>query len=375
MTAAPRLVLVTGASGFIGQHLCAALAARGDSVRALYRRSNPPPELLALAEAGAADGAAPRGGGRVQLFKADLADEALGREAVRGVDAVIHSAALASDWGRLGAFMETNYEATARLLGAARDAGCGTFVYVSSAVVHGFGPHVDTTEVGPYYALKYPYQITKRMAEDYVLARNSDGFRTTAIRPCNAYGPGDRTSTYRMYDAILDGVFGYIGAGEALTCPVYIDDLCAGVLAALDRPEAAGEAIIITDGQKVAWKDYVRAMFAAVGSLKRPTGLPKSLAFAAAWLMTLGARALRRPEAPPLTMYRVEQGSQDYHFSNGKARELLGFEPRVFYEEGLARTAKAYLEERAVASRARAGEVERPSRRGLTSTMPKGDEP
>src|SRR5208337_748703 len=107
-------------------------------------------------------------------------------------------------------------------------------------------------------------------------------------------------------------------------------------------------------------KDYVRAMFAAVGSKKKPTSLPKGLAFAAAWLMTLGARAIRRRDPPPLTMYRVEQGSRNYHFSNEKARKLLGFEPRVFYEEGLALTAKAYLEDRALAGSARArAELER----------------
>jgi nucleoside-diphosphate-sugar epimerase len=63
--------------------------------------------------------------------------------------------------------------------------------------------------------------------------------------------------------------------------------------------------------------------------------------------MTLAARTVRSSVAPPLTMYRVEQGSRDYHFSNEKARALLGFEPRVFYEEGLVRTARAYLEDRA----------------------------
>jgi nucleoside-diphosphate-sugar epimerase len=337
---APGKVLVTGASGFIGCHLCSALAARGDAVRALYRRREPPPELLALRDSGSPDR------GEVELFRADLGDGASVREAVAGVGAVIHAAALASDWGPLDRFVRENYDATVCLLEAARGSSCATFVYVSSAAVHGFGPHVDTIEDGPYYPLKYPYQITKCMTEKYVLAQNAPGFRTTAIRPCNVYGPGDRTTTYRMYDAIVDGVFGYIGSGRALTCPIYIDDLCAGVLAALDRPESGGQAILLTDGRKVAWRDYVRIMFAAVGSRKRPTSLPKALAFAAAGVMTAAARLVRSPAAPPLTMYRVEQGSTDYHFSNEKARELLGFEPRVFYEEGLVRTARAYLEDR-----------------------------
>jgi nucleoside-diphosphate-sugar epimerase len=335
---ATRKILVTGASGFIGSHLCAALAARGDLVRALYRRREAPPELRAIADSS---------GGRVELFNADLGDPSRVREAARGVDAVIHAAALASDWGSLELFIKANYDATVLLLEAAREAGAKDFVYFSSAQVHGYGNHVDTTERGPYYPLKYPYQVTKMMAEEYVLAQNSPLFRTTAIRPCNVYGPGDHTSTYQMYDAIMDGVFGYIGSGKALTCPIYIDDLCAGTLAALDAPAADGQAILLTDGMKVAWKDYARVMFDAVGSKKKPMSLPTPIAYAAAGIMTAAAQALRSPKAPPLTMYRVEQGSQNFHFSNARARELLGFEPKVFYQEGLVLTARAYLDERA----------------------------
>jgi 2-alkyl-3-oxoalkanoate reductase len=334
---ARRVVLVTGASGFIGSRLCAALTSRGDSVRALYRRSEPPAALIEIAA---------QAPGRVELFRADLGDPGRVREAVAGADAVIHSAALASDWGPLSLFIEENHEATVRLLEAARGAGASTFVFISSAVVQGFGPHVDSSEAGPYYALTHPYQISKRMAEEYVLAQNSASFRTTAIRPCNVYGPGDHTSTYRMFDAIMGGVFGYIGGGSSLTCPVYIDDLCAGILSALYRRESGGEAILLTDGAKVTWKDYVAVMYGAIGSSKRPLSLPRPLAFAGAALMTAGARALRSKAAPPLTMYRVEQASRDYHFSNAKARGLLGFEPRTFYEEGLARTARAYLADR-----------------------------
>ena len=87
-------------------------------------------------------------------------------------------------------------------------------------------------------------------------------------------------------------------------------------------------------------------MFAAVGSKKRPVSTPKSVAYAAAWLMSAAAHVVRSPSRPLLTLYPIEQASHDYHFSNAKARSLLGFEPRVFHEEGLARTAAAYLRAR-----------------------------
>jgi 2-alkyl-3-oxoalkanoate reductase len=343
--------LVTGASGFIGSRLCAVLAAKGYSVRAMYRRETPPPELSALASPAGGGAAA---GGRVELFRGDLEDEARVAEAVLGMDAVIHAAALASDWGPLELFIRQNYDATARLLEAARDAGARRFVYVSSAQVHGYGSHVDTTERGPYYPLKYPYQITKAMAEEYVLAQDSSAFGTVAIRPCNVYGPGDHTSTYPMLDAVMAGYFGYLGPGEALTCPVYIDDLCEGIAAALESAEASGEAILLTDGMKVRWKDYAAAFYEAVGSRRGPRSLPRPLAYAAAAAMTAAARAARSRKRPLLTLYVVEQGSRDFHFSNEKARSLLGFEPRVFYEEGIALTANAYIREKAGAKEERA---------------------
>lgn len=339
-----RKILVTGASGFIGSHLVESVARRGDWVRALYRREVPPGELLALSV---------KYGDSIELFRADLGDSGRVEAAVRGVDAVIHTAARASDWGSPDLFMRENYDATVNLLEASRNAGVGTFLYFSSAVVHGFGPHVDTTERGPYYPLKYPYQITKQLTEAYVLKRNSPEFRVTAIRPCNVYGPGDRTSTYAMYEAIMGGVFGYIGSGEALTCPIYIDDLCAGTLAALDSPAAAGQALLLTDGEKVSWKAYCGAMYSAVGSKKKPVSLPVGLATVSAAVLTSAARLARSKKAPALTMYRVEQASQNYHFSNAKARDLIGFTPIVFYEEGLLHTAEAFLTERGTSIPAR----------------------
>ncbi|MBN1334488.1 MAG: NAD-dependent epimerase/dehydratase family protein [Deltaproteobacteria bacterium] len=329
-----RTVLVTGASGFLGTHLARALRARGDRVRAAYRRPEPPREIAALAS------------DDFELFRVDLQDAERVAGLVDGIDAVIHAAALTSDWGPYDRFRVQNYDATVALLEAARNAGAREFVYVSSAVVNGFGVHVDSTEEGPYYPLRHPYQKTKRLAEDHVLAHDGPGFRTVAVRPGNVYGPGDHTSTYPMFTAILDGVFGYLGSGRAYTCPLYIDDLVAGVLAALDRQEVRGEPILLTDGEKVPWKDYVEAMYDAVGSNRRPLRLPTPLAWAAAVAMTTAARVARARTAPALTLYRVEQASRHYHFSNEKAQRLLDFQPRVFFREGLGLTAEAFLAER-----------------------------
>ncbi len=112
-------------------------------------------------------------------------------------------------------------------------------------------------------------------------------------------------------------------------------------------PKRGGESILLSDGAKMPWKRYVELMFAAVGSKKRPIALPVWTAWSAAGLMTFLWKLAGAEHAPPLTSYRVEQASKHYHFSNQKARKLLGFEPKVFCEEGLALTARAFLAERA----------------------------
>lgn len=324
-------MVITGASGFLGLHLCRTFAHLGYQVRAVYRRRRPPEELLGLASIG------------VELVNADLQEAGASERVCENMDIVLHCAALAYDWGPYEQFKRANIDITDDLLTASRLAGCHTFVFLSSAAVHGFGNHVDTHEEGPFFPLRYPYPMTKYTAEQHVLASDRPGFKTVAIRPCNVYGPGDQTSTYSMFAAILDGVFGYIGGGTAYTCPLYIDDFCQGVRLVVESDRLAGEPIILTDGTKVSWHAYTKAMYDAIGSAKHPFSIPKSAAFLAARIMGFGANVLHSRKAPPLTLYRVEQATSNYHFSHEKARRVLGFSPTVFYEEGLALTAEAFL--------------------------------
>jgi nucleoside-diphosphate-sugar epimerase len=326
-----KKIVITGASGFLGRHLCKQFVELGYHVRAIYRRAQAPDELMQLSTRG------------LELVNLNLQLPSAADSVCQGMDIVLHSAALAYDWGPYDLYKQANIDVTEMLLDSAERMGCQDFIFISSAAVHGFGPHEDTTEDGPFYPLHYPYPITKLIAEKSVLTRNRPGFRTVAIRPCNVYGPGDVTSTYTMYQTILSGSFGYIGSGKAYTCPIYIDDLCKGVQLVVESDKLGGEAIILSDGTKVSWRDYTKTMFEAIGSLKKPVSLPRPLAFTAAGVLTLGAYLIHSKKAPPLTKYRVEQGSTNYHFSNEKAKRVLGFSPKVFYQEGLKRTAEAFL--------------------------------
>lgn len=329
----PRRVLVTGASGFLGGWIARGLAERGYAVRALYRRPRPPAFLEALAASGA----------EVERRDLDWPEDA--RAAVRGMAAVVHAAALASDWGDAELFRRQNVGVTARMLEEARAAGCEAFVFLGSLSVHGFGPHVQTTEEGPYYPLGNPYQRTKKQAEEAVLAANGPGFRTVVLRPADVYGPGDTTTFYRLLSAQQRGIRGTLGGGLRLVSLLAVEDLVQAVVLALERERSAGQVFNLTSGEPNTWRQLLGYTASLLGV--RPwLELPLFVARPAAAVLSAVYAFLGIRKDPPLTPYRVEHVAYDFDFSIEKAQKLLGYSPAVGWREGLARTVAAYREER-----------------------------
>jgi nucleoside-diphosphate-sugar epimerase len=265
--------------------------------------------------------------------------------AVRGIGSIVHAAALVNDWGRLEDFQAINVDLTARLSESARKEGCRVFVYISSVAVHGFGPHVYSCEEGPYYPLFNPYQLTKKMAEELVLSQSDEGFRTCSIRPGNVCGPGDTTTFYPIFSALEKGVMGYLGGGHTLTCPVYIDDLVKAIVLALEKEQSNAEAFNITGGEEVTWHQLLTHVASLLGVRAPRISLPARLAYSVAGLLSTGYRLLGIRSSPPITRYRVAQLINDYHFSIDKARSLLGYVPRVGWQDGMRRTVAAYQED------------------------------
>jgi 2-alkyl-3-oxoalkanoate reductase len=323
-------IVLTGASGFLGKRLAALLCEQGLRIRAIYRRPEPPPELAVLAARG------------VELIRADL-DNAEGvKAALTGARAVIHAAALARDWGPASAFKASNIEATIRLLNEARTAGVQEFVFVSSISVQGFGRHKGSTEEGPYYPLNHPYPSSKLEAEQAVLAANGPGFSTCSLRLGYVFGPGDTTSSYRMFEAASRGAFGWIGSGNNHTSMVYVDDAAQALASALNEPKAAGQAINVIGDETMSWRDFAHAVYDAVDANGKPIGVPKALAWLGAFFLSAGASLIGSREGPPITFYRVRRSTVEYVFCNEKAKRLLGFAPRTGIREGLALAANAY---------------------------------
>lgn len=318
-------VALTGATGYTGSRLLSRLLARGDEVRALARPGARRPQ--------------PEGPG-LTWTEGDVRDVATLRRLVDGADAVVHVAAVYRTAGHPDAYYrEVNVEGTRRLLETAHEAGVGRFVHTSTVGVHGHVQAPPADETAPI-APGDIYQATKAEAESLALRFHREhGLPVAVLRPAAIYGPGE-TRLLKLFRAIARRRYALVGSGRALYHPVYIDDLLQGFLLALERPQAVGEAFIVGGPAYVSQQELARMIARHTGGGVLPFHVPAApLRWAAraceAVCIPLGLE-------PPLHRRRVEFWTKDRAFSIDKARRLLGYEPQVQLEDGIARTCAWY---------------------------------
>ena len=328
------LVLVTGASGFIGGAVAAALVEKGYRVRALYRRPQPPESLVRLANTGA------------EIVRVDLeAFETLEPVLSRCV-AVIHAAAKVLDYGKRIGFVRANVEVTRALLGEAKRAECRRFLFVSSMSVHGFGTHVDSNESGPYYPLRSHYQRTKMAAENLVRAANSPDFETIVLRPGLVYGPGDTTTLAPFFELLLDQSLPKLSGFKHMNCPIYIADLVEAVALAIESADSGGEVFDLASGEKASLLDAIEYSAKILDVPPPSLPIPQWAARLGAFIAEFASQITGYRFRPPLTRYLARQLSADFHFSPERARTNLGFSPRVDWRDGIRKAIDMFLTSR-----------------------------
>ncbi|TCO80334.1 nucleoside-diphosphate-sugar epimerase [Plasticicumulans lactativorans] len=313
-----NVVLVTGATGFIGSEVCRQLLDRGWRVRAALRRAFALPTGVESAVVG------------------DIGADTDWSAALDGVGAVIHLAARvhvmheqASD--PLNEFRRVNVAGTSRLATQAAAAGVGRLVFVSSIKVNGEStderpPFTETDPAAPVD----PYGISKWEAETELLRISAASHLEVAIvRPPLVYGPGVGGNLRRILRAVASGLplpFASIDNRRSLIGVWNLADL---LLCALTHPRAAGEIFLAADGRDLSTPALIRGLAAGMGRPARLFPVPQGL------LTALGRWSGRGAEMNRLC------GSLEV--DAGKARTLLGWEPPVAVEDGLRRTAQAIL--------------------------------
>jgi nucleoside-diphosphate-sugar epimerase len=324
------LFLISGVNGFIGSHMAERLLKEGHRVRGLVRQTS---NLEFI------------GGLDIELFPGDITDRDTLDAACHGVDIVIHIAGLASDWGKYGRFSAVNVLGTQNIAGAAARNKVKRFVHISTAAVHGFHGFRDADETVPFADTPFAYCTTKQIAERWLFDfARSTTMEVTAIRPGNVFGPRDHTFIEKYLDALIAGKIAYIDRGEHWTCPVYVENLVEGIMRACFEPGAAGEAILITDGLQITWKEFT-GRFADLLGVKRPRlSVPYRIAYALAFFLEAAYKLFRISTPPLVTRYRISNGGRDYHFSIEKAKRLLKYEPAVGFDVAVQRTVNWYLQ-------------------------------
>jgi len=312
-------VLVTGAGGFLGDHVARRLLARGDHVAGLDLGFPDPPAGL-------------------EAIPGSVLDPDRLAAAMEGCAAVIHAAALTGLWARdAGAFERVNAGGTGAVLAAAARIGARV-VHVSSYVTLISGRRtdpprrVDETLELPPGAMLGPYPRAKRLAEIAALRAGA-----VVVMPSAPIGPGDYGPTppgAMLRDMANGRLPAMIACGWNL---VDIRDLADGVIAALDRGEGGTRYLLAGADMDT---DALVALFERVSGLPGPRArVPYGLALAAAHLSERIARLTGRAPGAPLTGVRL--AGPRIGFDTGRARAALGFSPSPV--EGAMRDALLWM--------------------------------
>lgn len=321
-----RKVLVTGANGFTGSHLCKNLVRCGDHVRALVRR-NSNLELLK--------------GVDVEYCYADLGNGEPLDAVMKDIQVVFHIAAVFRTEGvPKRVFYEVNVGGTERLLKAAKAAGVSRFVHCSTVGVQGEIKNPPATEEAPFNPGDH-YQHSKMQGE--LLARRffeEQHLPGTVVRPVGIYGPGD-TRFFKLFNFIYHRKFRMIGSGKVLYHLTFVDDLVEGIALAGEKDEALGEVFTIGGEEHVALAQLVERIAVILDVSPPRKTMPVWPVWTAGLLCEMVCRPLRIE--PPVHRRRLDFFIKDRAFDISKAKKLLGYVPKVNLDEGLRHTAKWYF--------------------------------
>jgi nucleoside-diphosphate-sugar epimerase len=320
-------ILVTGATGFLGQNLVTTLLDRGYAVRVLARSETRVQPLVARGAA---------------VILGDISDVEAASAAMRGIDVVYHLA------GRLYApgvprheYYRTHVIGTQLLLACCREhSNLRQFVHVSTTGVLGVTGKTPAPE-NRHPAPTNAYEETKWLAEEVVRREISRGFPAVIARPGLVYGPGD-LHLLGFFRAIERDWFRPIGDEPVWLHPIYIDDLTTALLQCGGSETATGQCFHLAGPQPATLTDLAATIATALGTSLPGGTIPRSIAtLLAAAGDTLPASLRQRA---PLTRSRLDFLTNSRVYDVSRARRVLGFAATTALGDGIDRAVAWYRE-------------------------------
>jgi 2-alkyl-3-oxoalkanoate reductase len=320
--------LVTGATGLVGSHVVDELLRRNEQVKALVRD---PARAADLENRG------------IEVHIGDVRDAAAFAGALRDVDVVQHCAAAVGHFTKKEIY-ETNLGGVRNLLEACRRQGGKHVVLVSSVNVLGTRNLNPATEDLPYRYSRDPAADVKIDAEQLALDYGRQGVAVTIVRPGFVYGPGDTRNLPKLADAIVRGKFRFMGARDNVVPIVHVEDVAQALVLAgktaetseVSKTSEVCRIYNITDGSRTTIGELVDFLTQQLGCPRPQKVLPYWIPYLACvvfdGLNKLGLR--KRPG--PVTRASLRFLGTSRFVDISRARNELGYSPRVSYRDGMA---------------------------------------
>ncbi len=333
-------ILVTGATGFIGQHLTRKLLdINGNgSVRAVYRDdSDSGSKLYFFREE------------EIDSRKADISERESISGIMDGIDTVYHLAAISRNdlrktWED---FYAVNVQGTINLLEEAKGAGVKRFVFVSTVEAAGFGDGVSPRKESDPPNPENNYGKSKLMAERQTLS-GTWPMECTALRLPMIYGPGTFLIVPKLFGMVRRGFYPMIGGGSAKMEFCYVDNAVDGIILAGGKKEAAGELFYVSDERSYSIKEVVSTIAESSGKRVLFVNIPIFLAKFLGLCWEIAAKILPFPpivskysRKPFFSRETVFWTTRDVNtVSTEKIKSVLGYSPRVNIKDGTRKTAE-----------------------------------
>lgn len=292
------MILITGGAGVMGRRLVTALKARDKPIRVLCL----PGEAPALAQA------------KVDVVYGDITRPQDLSGLLEGVETVMHLAAVILSPARPEVFQKVNLAGTRNLVKLSEKAGVRHFIYISSASVT--------------YPKSNPYSQSKQGAEAVI--KHSD-IPHTIVRPTLAYEEGGAEEFMKFVQYLKSfPIIPFIGKGDALKAPVFVQDIIEGLVRIPDNPLTFGKVYNLSGGEVLSIRDMAQRLLRHMGKQKPIVAVPVPLCRSMAALFTLAGKI---PGFQSQFTWQTISGiTQDANLDNTQAKKDLHYNPRSFSE-------------------------------------------
>lgn len=320
-------ILVTGGTGFLGRHIVWRLATLGHDVVFTGRKANAAGEVITYAKSSVRWLQVDHGNAKESLIRA-----------AEGADAIVHSAALSSPWGKYADFFSANVTSTQEVVSACAANQVKRLVHISTPSLYfNFTDRLNINEQEPLPKPVNDYAATKAQAEQLVL--QSEIPERVILRPRAIFGPWDNTLMPRILRVMKDGPVPLMRGGDALLDITYVENLVDAIVLALTKPlPGRVQTYNVTNGEPQTLQSLLQQMANIFGLQLRTRNLPWWFVSSIAQTLEITARATHGRE-PKITRYGAGVLAFSQTLDISAIRRDLGYQPQVSIAEGMHRHA------------------------------------